>query len=69
MEISTAFRRASWASVSEPFFLGEDKDEEGERLAETRSSTPVLVHPRELSHSPDAYQVHRKSEMVILEES
>ncbi|KAF4449950.1 hypothetical protein F53441_6869 [Fusarium austroafricanum] len=42
--------------------------EKGERLAETRSSTPVLVHPRELTHSPDAYQMHRKSERVILEE-
>ncbi|KAM0200876.1 hypothetical protein ACHAPA_008945 [Fusarium lateritium] len=43
--------------------------EKDERLSETNSSTPTLVHPRELSHSPDAYQVHRKSEMVILEES
>ncbi|KAJ4270370.1 hypothetical protein NW762_002049 [Fusarium torreyae] len=43
--------------------------EEDERLAETKSSTPVLVHPRELTHSPDAYQMHRKSERVILEDS
>ncbi|KAH7238643.1 hypothetical protein BKA59DRAFT_253821 [Fusarium tricinctum] len=49
-----------------PGYIHIEKDE---RLSETNSSTPTLVHPRELSHSPDAYQVHRKSEMVILEES
>jgi hypothetical protein len=43
--------------------------EKDERLSETNSSTPTLVHPRELTHSPDAYHMNRKSEMVILEES
>jgi hypothetical protein len=43
--------------------------EKDERLSETNSSTPTLVHPRELTHSPDAYHMNRKSEMVIFEES
>ncbi|KAF5658168.1 hypothetical protein FHETE_9996 [Fusarium heterosporum] len=43
--------------------------EKHERLSETNSATPTLVVPRELSHSPDAYQMHRKSERVVLEES
>ncbi|KAF4985127.1 hypothetical protein FDECE_16796 [Fusarium decemcellulare] len=41
--------------------------EKNERLSETKTATPVLVHPRELAHSPDAWQMHRKSERVILE--
>jgi hypothetical protein len=42
--------------------------EKNERLAETKTATPVLVHPRgELAHSPDTWQMHRKSERVILE--
>ncbi|KAM0342820.1 hypothetical protein ACHAPU_009184 [Fusarium lateritium] len=43
--------------------------EKHERLSETNSATPTLVVPRELSHSPDAYQMHRKSERVVLEDS
>ncbi|KAM5348296.1 hypothetical protein ACJ41O_008120 [Fusarium nematophilum] len=38
-----------------------------ERLVETKTATPTVVHPRELLHSPDAFQMHRKSERVILE--
>ncbi|KAF5022355.1 hypothetical protein F66182_5604 [Fusarium sp. NRRL 66182] len=49
-----------------PTYIPIEKDE---RLAETKSSTPVLVNPRELLHSPDAWQVHRKSSRVILEDS
>ncbi|RGP59126.1 hypothetical protein FLONG3_11280 [Fusarium longipes] len=63
---SVRHRRNGSPATSGPGYI---PIEEGERLAETRSSTPVLVNPRELTHSPDAYQMHRKSEMVILEES
>lgn len=42
--------------------------EKNERLAETKTATPVLVHPRgELAYSPDTWQMHRKSERVIVE--
>ncbi|KAL2691919.1 hypothetical protein Neosp_002311 [[Neocosmospora] mangrovei] len=38
--------------------------EKNERLAETKTATPVLG---ELAHSPETWQMHRKSERVILE--
>ncbi|KAG8669987.1 hypothetical protein FPOAC2_09330 [Fusarium poae] len=63
---SVRHRRNGSPATSGPGYI---PIEEGERLAETRSSTPVLVNPRELTNSPDAYQTHRKSEMVIFEDS
>lgn len=63
---SIRHRRNGSPGSSGPSYIAIEKDE---RLSETKSSTPVLVNPRELSYSPDAYQMNRKSEMVILEES
>ncbi|CAM1511344.1 Fc.00g088570.m01.CDS01 [Cosmosporella sp. VM-42] len=38
-----------------------------ERLAETKSATPTLVHPEDMADSPDGLLVNRKSSMVVLE--
>jgi hypothetical protein len=66
LKSNPSLRHRGNGSPSGPGYIAIEKDE---RLAETKSSTPTLVHPRELTHSPDAYQMHRKSERVILEES
>ncbi|KAI1011094.1 hypothetical protein LB504_002679 [Fusarium proliferatum] len=66
LKSNPSLRHRGNGSPSGPGYIPIEKDE---RLAETKSSTPTLVHPRELTHSPDAYQMHRKSERVILEES
>ncbi|KAL4723427.1 hypothetical protein ACLX1H_009924 [Fusarium chlamydosporum] len=63
---SIRHRRNGSPATSGPSYIPIEEDE---RLSETKSSTPVLVNPRELTYSPDAYQMHRKSEMVVLEES
>jgi hypothetical protein len=66
-EMLKPFRSQSQRKAARPLGPRKISIGENERLAETKKSTPTVVHPDSDKLSPTIIRAHRKSEMVVFD--